>query len=278
MKSRMRFRGHLLLAGILIVLLCCGCVGNNTENTNTTATDKVKATENVQAVSDERVQQSDQAEQAEESEQDEQPVQQIEKDDNSVRAIGEAAGGQLIVKPASHATAVPLGAPSCYGLESDIKWQGDYEAYWATKGKGSAEESAAVFTFPSDFEIIQRTEAPIMMQSFKLGYTELITFVPRYTDCHAQETYFFGVEDGEAFPVPLHVQDDLTWPNIGQLPYHNFKVDDERDELILTGGYGAGQEYINVYHFVYDAKSRVLELKQTEQIKPADIPADSTNS
>ncbi|AZN40288.1 hypothetical protein [Paenibacillus albus] len=245
MKSRKRHLGQLLLVGCLIVLVCSSCGNSNGEN------DALGTNQSNEA------------------------VQQVENVDNSVRAIGEAIGGQLIVKPASSATAVPLGAPSCYGLETDLEWQGDYRAYWVTGKEGAEQQSAEVFTFPADFQIIQQSDAPIAMQSFKLENTELFAYVPRYTDCHAQETYFFGVEDGAAFPVPLHVQDDLTWPNIGQLPHHHFKVDDERGELILTGGYGAGQEYINVYHFVYDAKGRFLELKQTEQIKPADLPADS---
>lgn len=263
-KRRIKHGGKLLLLGLLlIVLFASGCAQNGSKkveaNTNTEA-----LAENTQVMTVKHAEQ--------------QSEQEIEKEDNSVRAIGETANGQLSVKPATHATSVPLGAPSCYGLERDIQWQGDYAAYWTMKGQDGVEKTSAVFTFPADFAIIQQNDAPITMQSFKLGDAELLAFVPRYTDCHGQETYFFGIENGEAFPVPLHMGEDGTWPNISQLPRHPLQVDPRQQELILTGGYGAGQEYINVYHFVYDAKNRMLERTQTEKKKPADLSADSTNS
>jgi len=184
-------------------------------------------------------------------------------EDLSIRAIGKHAEGRLIVKPASYASEAPLGAPSCYGQEMDLRWIGDYEAIWESKADGTVNE---VLHFPSDFEIIQQDDAQIEMQSFKIKDTEIFAYVPRYTDCHALETYLFGISGGEAFPIPFEMESKRVWNRLDQHPIRPLQVTD--DELILTGGYGAGQDYINVYHFRYDTVKRSMILYSTDQVKP----------
>ncbi|QHW30552.1 hypothetical protein GZH47_06590 [Paenibacillus rhizovicinus] len=182
-----------------------------------------------------------------------------EKEDDSVRALFKLPSGQLSVKPVTKAVVQAFDAPSCYGAQNDLKWQGEYEAVWEPD-KG---DTVRIGTFPADFEIVQQTDKPITMQHFRFGDTDLLVYVPRYTDCHALETYFFGVQDGEAFPVPMVMSDKETWPNIGQLPGHLLQV--KNGEMIVTGGYAAGQDTIPVYYFRYDAANRVLVLTKTEQ-------------
>jgi hypothetical protein len=54
-----------------------------------------------------------------------------------------------------------------------------------------------------------------------------------------------------------------------QLPHHPFRI--EGGELILTGGYGAGQDFIKVYHFRYDPKTKAMNLQSTDQVRPNEI-------
>ncbi|CAG7637182.1 hypothetical protein ACFQI7_07555 [Paenibacillus allorhizosphaerae] len=194
------------------------------------------------------------------------------KQDVSVRAIGAHPKGRLIVKPASQASVIPLGAPSCYGQEADLNWSGDYEAVWEAKSGG---EPGKIFTFPVDFEIIQPVDTPVELQKFTLGETDIFVYVPRYTDCHALETYLFGVKDGKAFPITYEMEPARVLTNIGQLPNRRLKSNGE--ELIVTGGYGAGQDFIDVYHFRYDAKKHSMILRSTDKVKPSDLQYDEQN-
>ena len=189
-------------------------------------------------------------------------ITEFSKEDNSIRAIAAHKDGQLIIQPQSHGHAATLGAPSCYGLESDISWTGDYEAVWEP---ASGAASSKVMTFPSDFEIIQPTEAAVNLQMVTIGDTDLYTYYPRYTDCHALDIYFFGVKDGEAFPVSLELEAGKRFTGFVQHPHYPLQVTD--DEIVITGGEGAGQEFINMYHFNYDGKQHALILQKTDQVK-----------
>jgi hypothetical protein len=189
--------------------------------------------------------------------------------DASIRAIGTHSEGRLLIQPQTGASVETLGAPSCYGLEADSRWTGDYELLWEAKSDGS---TMSVMTFPADFEIIQRDQSPANMKSFTIGDTTLFTYMPRYTDCHGLETYFFGVSQGKTFPITFKMNPDLTWANISQLPHRMYKLTDK--ELIVTGGYGAGQDFILAYHFQYDEKQRAMILQTTDRVKPSDMVYD----
>jgi hypothetical protein len=194
------------------------------------------------------------------------PEENTAKEDDSIRAIGTHPDGRLLVRPTSKASVAPLGAPSCYGLETDLRWSGDYEAVWESKSDGI---SSKMMTFPIEFEIVQQDDAPVKMQEFTLGGIEIFTYVPRYTDCHGLETYLFGVSEGKAFPISFEMKPEQIWTNISQLPHRPFQV--TNGELILIGGYGAGQDFNDVYHFHYDPKKRSMILQSTDQVKPNDI-------
>ncbi|KRE64783.1 hypothetical protein [Paenibacillus sp. Soil750] len=187
-------------------------------------------------------------------------------EDDSIRAIGTHLDGRLLVKPANKASVAPLGAPSCYGMETDLHWTGDYEAIWESKSEGIA---TPISTFPIDFEIVQQNDSPFIMQPFTLEDMDIFAYVPRYTDCHGLETYLFGVSNRTAFPITFEIEPGVNWASISQLPHHPFKV--ANGEFIVTGGYGAGQDFINVYHFRYDTNKKSMILKSTNQVKPIDI-------
>ncbi|AKG33953.1 hypothetical protein [Paenibacillus durus] len=191
---------------------------------------------------------------------------EAKREDNSIRAIGTNQDGRLLVKPASQANVATLGASSCLGVDSDLRWLGDYEMLWEPTSGGA---SRKVMTFPIDFEIVQPSDVPVKMQKFTLGTTDLFAYVPRYTDCHALETYLFGINGGKAFPITFEMKPGQIWTNIGQLPHHPFQV--SNGELTITGGYAAGQDFIDVYHFYYDSKKHSMILKKTDQVKPNDL-------
>jgi hypothetical protein len=187
---------------------------------------------------------------------------EVNKSDNSVRAIGTHPDGRLLIQPAGNAIVEPLGAPSCYGLETDLKWSGDYKAVWESE---TAETISEVMAFPSDFEMIQPNDVSVEMQKFNMGDTDIYAFVPRYTDCHALETYLFGVAEGKAFQITFEMESGEIWPNIGQQPRRRYQV--TKDELIVTGGYGAGQDTIDEYHFHYDSVKHSMILQKTTHLK-----------
>ena len=190
----------------------------------------------------------------------------IAKEDDSIRAIGMNSDGRLLVKPANKARVTPLGAPSCYGVETDLRWSGDYEVVWESKSEGN---TTPISTFPIDFKIVQQNNSPVIMQTFTQEDTDIFAYVPRYTDCHGLETYLFGVSNGKAFPISLEIKPGVNWASISQLPHHPFKI--INGEFIVIGGYGAGQDFINVYHFKYDPKKKAMILNSTNQVKPNDI-------
>ncbi|MFC4099111.1 hypothetical protein [Paenibacillus xanthanilyticus] len=183
--------------------------------------------------------------------------------DLSIRALGTHPDGRLLIKPDTRANVRALGAPSCYGLETDLSWKGDYEAWWEP---ASGEASGKLLVFPIDFEIIQPSDEPIQLQRLSVGDADLFAFVPRYTDCHARETYLFGVAGGQAFPIMFDMKTGQPLSRIGQHPHHPLRA--ERDELVVYGGQGAGQDFISIYHFRYDADNHMMVLDRKEQAQP----------
>jgi hypothetical protein len=158
-------------------------------------------------------------------------------------------------------------------VETDLQWSGDYEVVWESKAGNTPTK---VMTLPNDFSIVQHNAAPVIMRKFTLQDTDIFAFVPRYTDCHGLETYFFGVRDGKAFPISLEIKPGVSWTNISQLPNHPIKVSE--GELIVIGGYGAGQDFVDVYHFRYDSKMKSLIMKNTEEVSPNEISENFSRS
>lgn len=184
--------------------------------------------------------------------------------DDSVRAVGKAASGRLVVKPAGSATVAALGAPSCFGGENDLRWTGDYEVVWEPEAD-DGQSGEAVMKLPADMSMIRPDREPVELNRYEMDGTELFEFVPQYAGCHGVETYFFGVKDEEAFLVPLALDEDGRVDSIAQDPDRLAHLLD--GELVVRGGYGAGMDAVPVYHLRYDADRRVLALASTEQVK-----------
>lgn len=194
--------------------------------------------------------------------------------DSSVRAIAVHQDGKIIIKPESHASSEVLGAPSCYGLETDLKWTGDYEVLW---DPASGKSPSKIMSFPDEFEIIQPSDKAVQMQKITIDNTDLFAYFPSYTDCHALETYFFGVKDGEAFPITIAVNpEEQPLTHIGKHP--NYPLQVTNGELQIIGGEGGGREFVDVYHFSYDSEKHSLILHKTDQVDGNDLRNEQLES
>ncbi|WP_336773341.1 hypothetical protein [Paenibacillus sp. MMO-58] len=189
------------------------------------------------------------------------------KKDLSVRAVASHQAGTLMIQPKSQATVAVLGAPSCYGLETDLSWTGDYEAIWKPAAGGTP---VNVLSFPEDLEIIEPTDETINLQMLTIGDTDFFTYYPRYTDCHALEAYLFGVEDGQVFPVTFEDETGQLTNSFFQHPHYPLQVSGN-NELVITGGEGGGQAFIEVWHYDYDSGQHRMKLSKTEQVQPRDL-------
>ncbi|MBM7565497.1 hypothetical protein JOC55_002443 [Paenibacillus sacheonensis] len=252
-------------AVLAFMMLATGCTGqrNETENAARSKVQSVSVSESSAADDEaatigEIVAESNAANASEVDAAIAEPNGDNTREDISVRASVQLAEGQLVVKPTVHATVSELGVPSCLGLESDLNWRGTFEADWIPKD-GEAER---VFTFPREFEMIQPSESPVGMERLELNDVLLLAFSPRYTDCRMVETYFFGMKDGKAFPVPIIMSDTSTLTSIGQYPHRKLEV--KQDEVIAVGGFGAGMDAVPVYHLRYDGEKKALVLTKTD--------------
>ncbi|WP_168119020.1 hypothetical protein [Paenibacillus sp. HB172176] len=181
----------------------------------------------------------------------------------SIRAIGEATGGKFIIKPVGQVSEAELGAPSCLGRETDIMWSGTFQVIWEPKGN---EADRSILTFPDDFTIVQPDNYPTNMKRITLGDIEILIYSPHYTDCHALETYFFGTTGNQAFPISITFEDGQVQDKIGRSPIH--EIQSIGDELVIQGGYSAGDDAVERYHFRYDSRMKTLILENIDNVNP----------
>ncbi|ACT01646.1 hypothetical protein [Paenibacillus sp. JDR-2] len=189
------------------------------------------------------------------------------KEDLSVRAVASHQAGTLMIQPKSQAMVTVLGAPSCYGLETDLSWTGDYEAIWKPAAGGNP---VKVLSFPEDLEIIEPTDETVNLQMLTIGDTDIFTYYPRYTDCHALEAYLFGVKDGQVFPITFEDEAGQLTNSFFQHPHYPLQVSGN-EELVITGGEGGGQAFIEVWHYGYDSVQHRMKLSKTDQVQPQDL-------
>lgn len=191
------------------------------------------------------------------------------------RAIGYSALGtlELIPKHGGDEKIMLLEASSCLGQEADLYYKGNYGLYLHLSN-GKVFHIAEL----APLEIIQRTDAPIVMQKFDLPGKELFLLVPRYTDCHGLEFYAFGIDrdNGEAAmftfeQVATVVHEDGTerierndWKYWTISPVVEPIIEDGL--LIVEGGRGAGQDGATRYTFKPDWMKHRMVLEHKEQI------------
>ncbi len=193
-----------------------------------------------------------------------------------VRAVGKSASGTFEIRPKKDGDEriSLLGAPSCYGLETDLYFWGDYEVYF----RDAAGHETLVRELIG-LEIVQRTDAAIQFLKYEWpGDKELFLFIPRYTDCHGLEFYAFGVDKktGEtssfSFEQVVTTIDEngIESTSLGESPYWTTStvVDPVMEEglLIVEGGRGAGQDGAILYTFEPDWTKQRMNLVDREQI------------
>lgn len=193
-----------------------------------------------------------------------------------VRAVGKSSAGTLEIRPKKDGDEriSLLGAPSCYGLETDLNFWGDYEVYF----RDSADHETLVRELIG-IDIVQRTDAPIQMRKYDLpGDKELFLFIPRYTDCHGLEFYAFGVDtktnEASSFTfeqivttVDENGKETISRNDIGYWttsPVVDPVLEDGR--LIVEGGRGAGQDGATLYTYEPDWTNGRMLLEKKEQI------------
>jgi hypothetical protein len=125
-------------------------------------------------------------------------------------------------------------------------------------------------SFPDEFEIIQPNDKAVQMEKITIGDTDLFAYFPSYTDCHALETYLFGVKVGEAFPITIAMNpEEQPLTHIGKHP--NYPLQVTNGDLQIIGGEGGGREFVDVYLFSYDSEKHSLILQKTDQVNGNDL-------
>jgi hypothetical protein len=183
----------------------------------------------------------------------------IEIKNMTTRAVGESLLGKLLIVPTTLESIDKLGAPSCLGLEEDYSIKATYSVIFETKKK-----SQIISTF-HNLEIINPSTAVLPINKVVMDGMELFYFIPRYTDCHEQELYFFGVKDNEAYPITVEMEENNPI-TLGIYPKTLPRLID--GELIVKGGYSAGMDYISEYHFKLNTDKKLLKLAKTIHLKP----------
>jgi|GEM_PF-1156780 len=193
-----------------------------------------------------------------------------------VRATGRSASGTFEIRPKKDGDEriSLLGAPSCYGMETDLYFWGDYELYF----RDAAGHETLVREL-AGLEIVQRTDAVIQFLKYEWpGDKELFLFIPRYTDCHGLEFYAFGVDtktgETSSFSFEQVVttidENETESTSRGESPYWTtstaVKPVLEDGKLIVEGGRGAGQDGAIRYTFEPDWAKQRMNLLNREQI------------
>jgi photosystem II stability/assembly factor-like uncharacterized protein len=176
-----------------------------------------------------------------------------------IRAVGLVKDGEITLTPTKQEKINKFDAPSCYGQENDYSIQSDYQVDYQQNGK------ITHVTTLQQIEIIQPENEVIQIQKWNAGDVEILYFIPRYTDCHSQEFYLFGVQGKQAFPITFEMGDRTlgyfdTFPH--ELPLM------KGQQLYVKGGYGAGMDYVNLYEFTFDSRKHAMILHGQKQVKP----------
>ncbi|WP_276354559.1 hypothetical protein [Cohnella caldifontis] len=179
----------------------------------------------------------------------------------AVRAVGLSAFGRLELRPESGVERIlPLGAPSCIGLETDLSVTGDYGVYFVpAAGK---EQRMDVWT---GLEIISKENAALEMRKFDFPDAELFLLIPRYADCHGLEFRAYGVEkdsgQASAYTFRFGDRDVVEWTTSPVVAPAS-----EKGELVVEGGRAAGQDGAERYRFKPDPDRHRLVLASQEHI------------
>lgn len=125
----------------------------------------------------------------------------------TIRAQGITDEGMVSVIPLERENMKQLGAPSCFGLDTDLSITGDYIVQY--RSKNDMYEVAAL----KDMTFIQPTDDPVQMTRLSFQEADVFILAPQYRDCHGIEIYAFVVDQKTGRATQLQFQDESLISN-----------------------------------------------------------------
>lgn len=135
-----------------------------------------------------------------------------------VRAEGKTKSGRLQVVPVGAEKQEKLGAPSCIGTVTDVRFEGDYRVVYA-----GVDGSERVIAELPALTFVQPTAKKVPMMKMTFPEAEVFLLAPQYADCRAIAFYAYAVDNsGQAFPLSFQSGDgtaaDISYYPPGRLP------------------------------------------------------------
>lgn len=122
----------------------------------------------------------------------------------TIRAQGFTDEGRLSVVAVEQEKITTLGAPSCFGIETDMSFTGNYSVQYSTN------QVTNEVTTLGDLTFIQPTSAPVDMIRLPFQAADVFILAPQYRDCHGIQIYAFAVEHETGKAVQLRFQEELS--------------------------------------------------------------------
>ncbi|MGG4341866.1 hypothetical protein [Paenibacillus lautus] len=122
--------------------------------------------------------------------------------EETIRAQGFTDEGRLSVVAVEQEKITALGAPSCFGIETDVSFTGNYSVQYSTN------QVTNEVTTLGDLTFIQPTSAPVDMIRLPFQAADVFILAPQYRDCHGIQIYAFAVEHETGKAVQLRFQDE----------------------------------------------------------------------
>ncbi|WP_339293070.1 hypothetical protein MKY48_12840 [Paenibacillus sp. FSL W8-0187] len=122
--------------------------------------------------------------------------------EETIRAQGVTDEGRLRVIAVGQEKITTLGAPSCFGIETDMSFTGNYSVQYSTN------QVTNEVTTLGDLTFIQPTSAPVDMIRLPFQAADVFILAPQYRDCHGIQIYAFAVEHETGKAVQLRFQDE----------------------------------------------------------------------
>ncbi|MBT2763112.1 hypothetical protein [Paenibacillus sp. ISL-20] len=124
--------------------------------------------------------------------------------EETIRAQGVTDKGRLSVVSVEKEKITKLGAPSCFGIETDLSFAGNYSVRY--RSNGVTDEVTTL----DDLTFIQPTSAAVNMVRLPFQDADVFILAPQYQDCHAIQIYAFAVEHDTGKAVQLRFQEELS--------------------------------------------------------------------
>ncbi len=182
---------------------------------------------------------------------------------NTPRAIGRTSGGEWTIVPSGEEQVAKLGAPSCYGIETDYSFTGNYQVVYTPTG-GQPQVVGKVTESP----LVSQSLEPEMMSTIALPGAEGLLYYPQYTGCHGIPFYLFAEKDGHG--MMLQFDQNRNEPGISDSFTTSLEANKRpkvvNGQLITETPQGAGQDFPIRYVFTPDYDRKMMVLIRTEQL------------